>query len=532
MRWLDECSPGAVAEALRAVAPELSGGEIVVRETLAEQDPQWWAASATLGEHLIVKFAWSKPAALRLTHEITVLTALTNDPDGPESWNLAARENPDPRLAQRVNRQSPRLEERVDGNALIRAVQPARADGQAPLHAGQPERADGHAPTYAGQPVRTDGQAPTRTGQPGREETGAVGGRDDPTAAPGRDDPTGVPGRDDPTVVPRRDDLTGLSGRDDLTVAPERDDPTAAPGRADPTVVPGRDDSTVVPGRDDFTGVSGRDHLIVVPGRDDTTVAPERGDTTVVPERRAPTFVPEPDRLGGGLSGVVAYLPDVVASSTDPVLLVTRRVPGQTLFEVVDSIDRDDAGRQLARFLAGLHHPATLERVEQLVGGLPPALLPPATTDTIRDGFVKWVRPDQVESVVRWCDWAAEVLAEPAPAVLVHGDLHGGNQVWEGGKLRAVVDFETAGTADAEYDLRAFPGTGPGVELFLSTAHHYRQITGRALSPERVMAWHVRTALGDALWRSEAGVPLPDHRTPIAWVDDLATRFAALHLTV
>jgi hypothetical protein len=42
------------------------------------------------------------------------------------------------------------------------------------------------------------------------------------------------------------------------------------------------------------------------------------------------------------------------------------------------------------------------------------------------------------------------------------------------------------------------------------------------------MAWHLRTALGDALWRSEAGVPLPDHRTPPAWVDDLAERFAAL----
>ncbi|MFC5263882.1 hypothetical protein ACFPJ1_17360 [Kribbella qitaiheensis] len=42
------------------------------------------------------------------------------------------------------------------------------------------------------------------------------------------------------------------------------------------------------------------------------------------------------------------------------------------------------------------------------------------------------------------------------------------------------------------------------------------------------MAWHLRTTLSDALWRSEAGVPLLDHRTPPAWVDDLAKRFAAL----
>jgi hypothetical protein len=42
------------------------------------------------------------------------------------------------------------------------------------------------------------------------------------------------------------------------------------------------------------------------------------------------------------------------------------------------------------------------------------------------------------------------------------------------------------------------------------------------------MAWHLRTALGDALWRSEAGIPLADHRAPAAWVDDLSTRFTAL----
>lgn len=43
---------------------------------------------------------------------------------------------------------------------------------------------------------------------------------------------------------------------------------------------------------------------------------------------------------------------------------------------------------------------------------------------------------------------------------------------------------------------------------------HYQKLTGRRLSVERVMAWDLRTALGDALWRSEAGIPLPDHRTP------------------
>jgi aminoglycoside phosphotransferase (APT) family kinase protein len=224
----------------------------------------------------------------------------------------------------------------------------------------------------------------------------------------------------------------------------------------------------------------------------------------------------------------VPFLPEVVASSTDPLLLVTRLVPGTSLFELVDSADWDQVARQLAQFLGELHGSATRDRLEGAIGEVPPAAMQPATTDNLREQFGKWARPDQRAAVLRWCDWADGVLATPSPSVVVHGDLHGGNQVWDGEQLRAVVDFETAGLADAEYDLRAFPGTGPGVELVTATLRHYREITGRALSAERVMAWHLRTALGDALWRSEAGVPLPDHRTPPAWVDDLATRFTAL----
>ena len=119
----------------------------------------------------------------------------------------------------------------------------------------------------------------------------------------------------------------------------------------------------------------------------------------------------------------VPFLPEVVASSMDPLLLVTRRVPGTSLFEVVGSIDRDRAGRQLACFLAALHQPAVLKRAEAAAGRF----------------------------------------------------------------------------------------TGP--EL---------------LSAARVMAWHLRNALGDALWRTEAGIALADHRTPPEWADDVAARFSAL----
>jgi len=226
----------------------------------------------------------------------------------------------------------------------------------------------------------------------------------------------------------------------------------------------------------------------------------------------------------------VPFLPEVVASSIDPLLLITRRVPGTSLFEVADSIDRDRAGRQLAWFLVALHHPAARQRAEAVVGKLTGAQLPPATTGTLRDRFASWARPDQRRTVMRWCDWADTVLSSPGPAVLVHGDLHGDNQVWDRDELRLVVDFETVGAAEPEYDLRSFPGPGmgPGLELLTAVMRHYQQITGRQLSADRVMAWHLRNALGDALWRSEAGIPLADHRTPPDWVDDLAARFSAL----
>lgn len=309
MKWLAECSAEALAEALRGVAPELSGWPVTVAvpDPAAKADPLWWSSSTVVGERFLVKFAWSRPAALRLTHEIGVLTALARGPEIP-------------------------------------------------------------------------------------------------------------------------------------------------------------------------------------------------------------------------------FLPEIVASSTNPVLLITRLVSGTSLFEVIDGIDRDHAGRQLARFLAALHHPAARRRVEAVVGRLSGAHLPPATTGVLRERFGTWARPDQQPVITRWCDWVDAVLASPGPPVAVHGDLHGNNQVWDHDELRLVVDFESVGAAEPEYDLRAFPGPamGPGVELLAAVMRHYQEATGRRLSPHRVMAWHVRTALGDALWRSEAGIPLADHRTLPEWVDDLAARFDML----
>jgi aminoglycoside phosphotransferase (APT) family kinase protein len=216
----------------------------------------------------------------------------------------------------------------------------------------------------------------------------------------------------------------------------------------------------------------------------------------------------------------VPFLPEVVAAGFDPVVLVTRRVSGSSLFQVIDSIDRERAGAQLAEFLVALHAQPAHEQPKPYAG---------ETTAAIRDELGRWLRPDQTDRVRDWCDWIDAVLAVPAAQVLVHGDLHGDNQIWQHDQLRVVLDFETAGAAEPEFDLRAFPGTGPGVELLRATLRHY---TGRELSIEKIMAWHLRNALGDALWRSKAGIPLPDHRKPTEWVEDLDARLSALGVEI
>lgn len=227
-----------------------------------------------------------------------------------------------------------------------------------------------------------------------------------------------------------------------------------------------------------------------------------------------------------GREPAVPFLPEVVASGTDPLILVTRRVRGSSLFEVVDAINRDHAGMQLARFLAALHSDQVRQRVQAVIG-MVPAWYPLVSTSALRERFGRWVTPEQQRNVVRWCDWADEILAAPRQQVLIHGDLHGDNQVWHGGELKVVLDFANVGAGEPEYELRAFPGPGmgPGLELLTAVLRHYERVAHRELSVQRVMAWHIRQALGDVLWRSEAGIPLGDGRLPGDWVADMAGRF-------
>ena len=229
-------------------------------------------------------------------------------------------------------------------------------------------------------------------------------------------------------------------------------------------------------------------------------------------------------------------LPELVALSREPALVVTRRVEGVPLsWEWASSLgdgETTEVAREISAFLVRLHG----VEPSAVVGDLP-MVSPTAQADTesLRRRFPRLVDDQRGQSVMRWCEWVDDVLhSRPValPKILVHGDLHGYNQVWDraSASLLAVVDFEESGIADRHFDLRYLPGNSHGPQLVLAVMAAYEQLSGRRLSIERVMAWHVLTALGDAMWRTEAGVALPGGGTATTYVDRLSIELAALEL--
>jgi aminoglycoside phosphotransferase (APT) family kinase protein len=229
-------------------------------------------------------------------------------------------------------------------------------------------------------------------------------------------------------------------------------------------------------------------------------------------------------------------IPDVVLCSADPALVVTRMVGGGPLdgewMRGAAGSHARRLGSQLATFLTCLHEIDAGEVLRDLPIVRP---TPQASTVRLRRRFPRLVDPDRASSVLRWCDWVEAVLGDhrsDVREVLVHGDLHGYNQLWDqdASVLAAVVDFEESGLRDPHFDLRYLPGLPRSSDLVLATIDAYEELSGRRLLIERVMAWNVLTVLGDALWRTEAGVALPGGGTVASWVDDLERRLAALQL--
>lgn len=226
-------------------------------------------------------------------------------------------------------------------------------------------------------------------------------------------------------------------------------------------------------------------------------------------------------------------VPRVVGWSSDPVLLVTVRVAGEWLVHPEASLLTGERLEQtagdFARFLARLHRPEVLHAVEA-AGLVVPEPEPQATTQALRERFGRFVDPSRQQRVIQWCDWADDVLSGDSPVVLLHGDFAGHNMMWDAqsATVRLFYDFEESAAGDPAYDFRYLPSQAESLALFEDVHEMYEADTGRHVPVERVMAWHLRTVLGDALWRSEAGVPLPLDGTPIEWVDEVGRRLSEL----
>jgi aminoglycoside phosphotransferase (APT) family kinase protein len=240
-----------------------------------------------------------------------------------------------------------------------------------------------------------------------------------------------------------------------------------------------------------------------------------------------------------GLLGELGLpVPKLVAAGRKPAFSSTELVGGGAplSFATLVSAASDHIAEfadQLATFLAQLHSAPTLTRVSERVDSLPRLPQPElhVSTDRLRARFMTMIDPRQRSTVRRWCDWVDHELSFPADSVFVHGDLHPYNQLWDLDvpRLLAVVDFESSGLAEPEFDLRVLPVFGPGVELLVSTVKRYEALSARKLSLPRTMALYLLNYLGDALWRTEAGISLPEPGdSPSAYVEEAAGRLAAL----
>jgi aminoglycoside phosphotransferase (APT) family kinase protein len=224
------------------------------------------------------------------------------------------------------------------------------------------------------------------------------------------------------------------------------------------------------------------------------------------------------------------WLPPIDMTSERPLLVITGRVDGQPCVHAVfgsDSTVMTEA-TDVARAMTDLHDPSVLAAVRETILDLPPPA-PQAETAAIRARLHVFLDADRSEHVNRWCDWVDEVqtrvISDP---VLLHGDLHGYNMLVREGRLRCVLDYEGVSVGDHHYDFRYLPGLERSIRFFVHVVEVYEHYSGRAIEPAPVLAWHIRTVLGDALWRSEAGVELPDGGTVPQWVDELGTRISAL----
>ena len=116
-----------------------------------------------------------------------------------------------------------------------------------------------------------------------------------------------------------------------------------------------------------------------------------------------------------------------------------------TVASAVDATTIDGAAETLAGFLTALHRPAPDDAPSNPVRGVPLA----TARERVAARLVSIGRADLTAT------WHAlvDTPAWDAPAVWLHGDLHPGNLLVDGGRLVAVIDFGDITAGDPATDL-------------------------------------------------------------------------------
>ena len=220
---------------------------------------------------------------------------------------------------------------------------------------------------------------------------------------------------------------------------------------------------------------------------------------------------------------------DLVVWSEEPTLIVCELASGRPLtYEAAGRLSHDQTRAVAAAMvveLVAFHGVAVADELARAGIALGTARAQ-STTDELRDRLPVLLSAPTWRRIERVLSGVDAVLAEPEPQVVVHGDWHGHNLVFNQAfdRIIAVLDFAETGIGDAAFDLRYLPRQSPTLDLLDAAIDAYRAATGHQVSRDRVLAWHVLTDLGDALWRTDTHVEVvagPIERRAIDLVDVL-----------
>ncbi len=235
-------------------------------------------------------------------------------------------------------------------------------------------------------------------------------------------------------------------------------------------------------------------------------------------------------RLLAALPELRVPIPRPIAIAEDPPLLVYRKLPGNALpwtAEVwTDARRVKTIGHQLGELLAEVHAPRVLAAIES-AGLRLRAPSPQSTPESLRQRMFPMLDARRAELAEGLVTAVAARLRLSSARVFLQGDFHGHNLLVsdDSSHVIGLLDFEESGAGDRAYDFRYLPALGPTLDLLFAVMQSYARVSGERVDLWRVLAWHVLTDLGDALWRTEQGADVVDG--PLARrFDDLLIRLA------